>query len=302
MLSEVIVRFLDRQRWLDGAGDVLEQVASAALDHLGPLSRPVEDLLHGTPFGHPVHPAIIPIPIGAWTATLVLDAAGLEDGADLSLDLGLVTALTAALAGIADWRYTDGTQRRVGVAHALSNVAGTTLFAISSFRRHSGRRSGASALSGLGYLCILGGGFLGGDLSYHLGLMVNRNAWVTGKGRWTPVLPLGELEENKPAHAEANGEDVVLVKRGPKVYALGQSCAHLGAPLSEGSIEGDVIVCPWHGSRFQLEDGRVVRGPSAYNQPCYAARIRNSMVEVRLEGDPGEREPYYRVVGKASEN
>src|SRR5690242_21886497 len=111
MLSGVIIRFLDRQRWLDSVGDVLEQVAGGILDHLGPASKPVEDTLHGTPAGHPVHPAIVAVPIGAWTAALALDVAGLDEGADLCVDLGLYTALGAAVAGLADWRYTMGTQR-----------------------------------------------------------------------------------------------------------------------------------------------------------------------------------------------
>ncbi len=301
MLSEVIARVIDRQRWLDGVGDVLEQVASALFDRLGPLSKPVEDLLHGTPAGHPVHPAIIPIPIGAWTATLALDIAGIEDGADLSLDLGLISAVSAATAGLADWRYTEGTQRRMGVAHALFNVTGTVLYGLSSFQRHRGGRVGAKTLSSLGYVCIVAGGFLGGDLSYHLGAMVNRNAWLTGKGHFTPVMPAEDLEENTPTRAEVAAEAVVLVKRGTKVYALANSCAHLGGPLAEGSLQEGCIVCPWHGSAFNLEDGRVIRGPSAYNQPCYVARIRNSMVEVQLGGDYATREPYYRVKGKASE-
>ncbi len=75
MLSEVITQFIDRQRWLDRAGDVLEKVAAASFDHLGPLSKPFEDLLHGTPAGHPVHPALTDIPVGAWTATVALDLA-----------------------------------------------------------------------------------------------------------------------------------------------------------------------------------------------------------------------------------
>lgn len=301
MLSDVIVRLVDRQRWLDKAGDVLAQVASAVLDHLGPLSRPVEDLLHGTPAGHPVHPAIVPIPIGAWTATLALDAAGIEDGADLTVDLGLISAISAATAGLADWRYTEGTQRRVGVAHALLNVTGTTLYGLSSLQRHRGGRSGAVALSNLGYAFILAGGFLGGDLSYHLGAMVDRNAWLTGRRRYLPVLPADDLEENMPTFAEVGGEAVVLVRRGNTIHALANSCAHLGGPLAEGSIEDDCIVCPWHGSAFLLEDGRVKRGPSAYNQPCYEARVRNSMVEVKLGGDYAEREPFYRVLGRTSD-
>jgi len=300
MLSEIIGRFVDRQRWLDSLGDVLEQVASATFDHLGPASRPVEDLLHGTPAGHPVHPALVAIPIGAWTATLALDMAGIEDGADLTLDVGLVAALGAAVAGMADWRYTEGTQRRTGVAHALLNITATTLYAISAYQRRSETRAGARTLANLGYLCVIGGGYLGGDMAYALGVMVNRNAWLTGTSRqYEEIMPLDDLLEDKPTHAEADGTSVVLVRRGNQVYALGEACAHLGAPLSEGKLEGDTIVCPWHGSAFTLEDGHAVRGPTAYNQPCFAVRIRQGMVQVKLAGAAGEREPQYRVRAQA---
>ncbi len=291
MLSEIVGRFVDRQRWLDGVGDVLEQVASATFDHLGPISKPLEDLLHGTPAGHPVHGALTDIPIGAWTATIALDTAGIEDGADLALDLGLVGAVSAALVGLVDWRYTTGTQRRTGVAHALFNVTGTLLYGLSSFQRHRGGRAGATTLSSLGYLCILSGGYLGGDLVYQLGLMVDRNAWLMGKSPYAPVMPLVDLEENKPTKAAANGQELVLVRRGEKVFALANTCAHLGGPLCEGTLEGDEIICPWHASHFALEDGRVLQGPSAYNQACFATRVRNNIVEVQLGGEHGEREP-----------
>jgi nitrite reductase/ring-hydroxylating ferredoxin subunit/uncharacterized membrane protein len=291
MLGEVVGRLIDRQRWLDGVGDVLEQVASATFDHLGPISKPLEDLLHGTPAGHPVHAALTDIPIGSWTATLALDIAGIEDGADLALDVGLVGAVSAALVGLVDWRYTTGTQRRTGVAHALFNLSGTLLYGLSSFQRHRGGRAGATTLSNLGYLCILCGGYLGGDLVYELGLMVDRNAWLMGKSPYRPVVPLVDLEEDRPTKARADNQELVLVRRGDKVFALANACAHLGGPLAEGTLEGDQIVCPWHGSHFALEDGRVMQGPSAYHQPCYATRIRDGLVEVQLGGQHGEREP-----------
>ena len=115
-------------------------------------------------------------------------------------------------------------------------------------------------------------------------------------------MPLVDLPDDEPTRAQANGEDVVLVRRGETIYALGHSCSHLGGPLSEGKLEGDTIVCPWHGSSFTLKDGHVVRGPAAYNQPCYAVRVRNGLVEVQLSGEAGEREPWYRVRGEAPQS
>ena len=64
-------------------------------------------------------------------------------------------------------------------------------------------------------------------------------------------------------------------------HIFAESCAHLGGPLSEGELQEDSVVCPWHGSSFALEDGRVQDGPSAYSQPCLQTRVRKGQIEVR---------------------
>ncbi len=295
MLSKVFISALDKQKWLDTVGVALDGVAKVAFDSLGPVSKKVEDLLHGTYIGHPVHPVLTDVPIGAWTMVIALDAADMEDGADYALNIGLVGALGAAISGIADWRYTKGTVRRVGTAHALFNVSATALYALSSYQRYQGNRTSGKMLSNIGYACVMAGGFLGGDLAYTLGITVDRNAWLMGPSEYAPVMPLVDLEENKPTRATAEGEDVVLVRHGDTVHALANTCAHLGAPLSDGKLENESIVCPWHGSTFSLEDGRVMCGPAAYNQPCYATRVRDGIIEVKLTGEYAEREPFYRV-------
>jgi nitrite reductase/ring-hydroxylating ferredoxin subunit len=74
---------------------------------------------------------------------------------------------------------------------------------------------------------------------------------------------------------------ILLVKRSGRVHALIETCAHLGGPLEDGKLEGDTVVCPWHGSRFALETGDVIDGPSAFPQTCLEARVRDGHVEVR---------------------
>ena len=74
---------------------------------------------------------------------------------------------------------------------------------------------------------------------------------------------------------------VVLVRRAGRIYALSASCAHLGGPLSEGSVDDVGIRCPWHGSRFALEDGRILEGPSAFAQPCLNVRVRDGRIELQ---------------------
>jgi nitrite reductase/ring-hydroxylating ferredoxin subunit len=83
------------------------------------------------------------------------------------------------------------------------------------------------------------------------------------------------------------GEDVVVARSEEtgEVCAIAATCSHLGGPLAEGEREGDVVVCPWHGSRFDLCSGEVRGGPAVYPQPRYETRIRSGKVEIRAAKD-----------------
>jgi nitrite reductase/ring-hydroxylating ferredoxin subunit len=100
-------------------------------------------------------------------------------------------------------------------------------------------------------------------------------------GEFVAVLPDAELLEARPARVQFRDVFIVLVRRGGRVYAIGERCAHLGGPLSEGRVEGDALRCPWHGSLFALDDGRVLEGPSTYPQACFETRVRGAQIEVR---------------------
>ncbi len=93
----------------------------------------------------------------------------------------------------------------------------------------------------------------------------------------------------RPTPGTFNGDvPVVLVRQGQRIYALADTCAHLGGPLSEGTLEHGTIACPWHGSTYALEDGRVLRGPATHPQPVFECRIRGGQIEIRM---PRRRQP-----------
>jgi nitrite reductase/ring-hydroxylating ferredoxin subunit/uncharacterized membrane protein len=284
-------------RWLQSQG-CFEQLASTLQDKMGtwrsqsPTNKRVSDFLNGTPLGHPLHAMLTDLTIGAWTAALILDglaAVGdderLTAGADALLGIGLASFPPTALAGWADWQYTDGRDRRVGLAHALTNATASLLMGSSLLlrvrRRRSAGRSAACGLSALGYLLLVVGGYLGGDLAYRFGVAVNRQAWAPPIDDFTPVLDSAALPENQPTRVEAAEQALVLVRQGEQVYALAEVCSHLGGPLAEGKIEGGCVSCPWHGSAFSLADGEVHAGPATAPQPSYEVRVREGKIEVR---------------------
>jgi len=116
------------------------------------------------------------------------------------------------------------------------------------------------------------------------GVGVNQTAFDAEPGDWTAVLDASMLGDDRPTAALAGELALVIVKRNGTIYAMADRCAHRGGPLHEGELEGDCISCPWHGSLFRLEDGSVERGPSAYPQPVYEARVADGRVEVRAAG------------------
>ncbi len=76
------------------------------------------------------------------------------------------------------------------------------------------------------------------------------------------------------------GYPVLLSRRGDEAFAISAVCAHQGGPLEQGAFEGDVVTCPWHGSRFCVRDGALVNGPSAYPQPAFRTRVADGRVRI----------------------
>ena len=83
---------------------------------------------------------------------------------------------------------------------------------------------------------------------------------------------------------QAAGTPVLLVRSGDRIDALVDRCSHQSGPLHEGQIADGRVTCPWHGSRFRLEDGAVVHGPSTHPQPSLDTRISGDRLQVKLRG------------------
>ncbi len=200
--------------------------------------------------------------------------------ADLSVSVGILGALAAAASGLADWSDTYGRPARVGVVHAATNTLALSAYVVSHFlRKRSRPQAILASFAGYG-IAMLGAG-LGGHLVFGETQGVNHATAEDLPLDFVRLLPLAELIEDKPHRASLNGRNIVLVRRGGHVYALLDSCAHLGGPLSQGTLEDCSIRCPWHGSRFSLENGRVLDGPATLAQPTLETRVVEGYVEVR---------------------
>jgi nitrite reductase/ring-hydroxylating ferredoxin subunit/uncharacterized membrane protein len=282
--------FIQQQAWLDDAGGPLQAWIRGLFSHGGESGKKIKNLLNGTWLGHPLHPAITDVPIGAWICTFVLDAvAGMSDSremrraADITLATGLAASIGAAGTGWTDWSDTYGKDRKVGLLHGLTMAAAVTTYAVALLARLAGARRVGVMLANTGMAVASAGAYLGGDELYGLGYGVNRTAYHEGPSDFVPVLSESELEPDKPTKVDAAGRAVMLIKQGGQVFALDDTCVHAGCSLSGGSIEGRSIVCPCHGSQYELDSGSVINGPATQSEPTLNVRLRDGMIEVKGE-------------------
>jgi nitrite reductase/ring-hydroxylating ferredoxin subunit/uncharacterized membrane protein len=281
-----LVGSIERQRWLDRLAEPLSRAVARVYEAAGEPGRIVKNALHGTWLGHPLHPVLTDVPLGAWTAALALDLLDAPGngrpgpygrGADAALGVGVVGAVGAAVTGLTDWHHTDGETRRLGLAHGLLNSGALVLMVGSLALRRRHARLEGRALGVLGYALAMTSAYLGGHLVYRQRIGVDHSQ-PGGADGFVPTVRLDELSEGQPRRIDVEGVRVLLVRRGQDVHAVNEVCAHLGGPLAEGRIEGNSVMCPWHGSRFSLDDGSVLAGPATASQPCYAARVRADRV------------------------
>ena len=253
---------------------------------------PVKDALHGTWLGHQLHPVLVAGPIGLWAGAVLLDLTGGREGrraAQRLVGAGVLAAVPTAASGVADWSELGSAKKplRVGLVHAAVNDVVLLLYASSWLARRRGdhARGRLLALAGAGGLGV--GGYLGGHLAYAQAVGVNRNHGERRVPRdWTDAGPAADLVEGQPRAVEVSGQPVAVVRLDGRLHAMGATCSHWGGPLAEGALV-DVhgrtcLECPWHGSRFWLEDGSVARGPATVPQLAYDVRTSGDRVEVRV--------------------
>ncbi len=277
-LSEHLVASMP---WLDDVATKMHAAWNPLLGPDGPTT--IKDALYGTWLGHPLHPVMTDLPIGFWTSSAVLDAAGMQRGADITLKLGTVSAVATAVSGYAQWHDLQNMEspRRLGALHALLNIGATACYGASWVLRDHGARKSAVALSTTGLAVASVAGLLGGDLAYKLGIGVSRVAFEESTGKWTAVVEIADLEDGTLKRVVNGIEPLVLLKDGDTVYAASATCTHVGAPLDEGKLSETCVTCPWHGSEFDLRDGRVIHGPATTAIHAYETRVLAGQVEVR---------------------
>lgn len=280
----------------DRISDPLQNLIKALIGSNRKPPRQLKSLLHGTWFGHPLHPVITDVPIGAWLLAVIFDILWLAApqgnawaarGAQALVLIGLIAALGAVVTGAADWSDSYGAERTVGLVHGSLMSLGFILYLISiivRFGTSTGESTPGAILGFIGIIVVITASYYGGDMVFVKGTSVNHTAWEAGSEDFESVAAVADVGERALTKVMVAGVPVLLVRMGERYYAIASTCTHAGGPLDEGELQGEVVQCPWHGSRFRLRDGKPVTGPATVAQPRYDVRVRDGQIELKRVG------------------
>ena len=281
--------FLDRLADADTFDKAMEPARKAVQS----VPSAVKDLLHGTWLGHPLHPVLVQVPVGSWVSAGILDAIpAMRPAATVLIGTGVAVSLPAAASGAADWSEQGIGVRRLGAVHAAMNTVALGLYVGSLAARAKGRGTLGRVLAYTGLGVAGGSAAIGGHMSYAQSSGASHAATAARalSSDWIDLGPLDDLPEGRPALRTGTGSGVAVplaaVRRGARVDVFIGACSHLSGPLYEGEVEEvrghDCLVCPWHDSAFDLENGQPRRGPAANPQEKLEVRMQAGHVMARL--------------------
>jgi uncharacterized membrane protein/nitrite reductase/ring-hydroxylating ferredoxin subunit len=271
-------------------------------------------LLQGRPLRHPLHPILIHFPIGLFVLSLVLDLLSvvLDGGGEYVqgslyvMTAGVVTALLAAVAGLADLSSVrrDSRSWKVGLGHMILMIVGVSLFTLNLWLRwspwgHAELPADARVealgllLSLLGLGAVSVGAYSGGRLVYGDGISVGRHRRstrlpkktirVTSEGSpdgFAAVAADESLGEGETLRVELDGTVMTVVRLQGDLYAFGEFCTHRFGPMSEASFGDCRGECPWHRSEFDVRSGEVVQGPAKEPLRPFAVKVEGAEIKV----------------------
>lgn len=277
----------------EGVGKVGTQV-STAIHHAvmagGEPTRKLADILHGTWLGHPLHPVLTDVTIGAWSMGVVFDGIAAVTNSDACRNVaekviiaGTISAAPTAISGLADFSTFPEWAANSASLHAMGNTVAVGLYIWSIRERRRGNHGRGAIISTIAFGLSGFSAWLGGHMVYKQKVGVNHRESFEEPKRWTPVFEASQLPQHQLKRADFQGKGVLLYRNGNSLYAIGSVCSHAGGPLEEGTIQGSSCVqCPWHDSVFDLRDGSIVHGPATQPQPRFEARERDGQIEIRL--------------------
>lgn len=96
------------------------------------------------------------------------------------------------------------------------------------------------------------------------------------------IVQLDELEGRELASFDVGGERIAVARALDGYHAFGDTCTHLACSLAEGRLAGQTVICPCHGSKFDVTTGAVLHGPAREPVKSYGVRVQDGALQVEI--------------------
>lgn len=235
---------------------------------------------------HPLHPILVSFPIAFFIGTLGFDVLGLlynqNEFHNIAMYLtiaGIGFALLAAVPGIIDYIFIvppKSSAKRRATNHALINLLMLMIFGVALALRFQ-ENIALSLITGLevaGVILLSISGWLGGTLVYRNQIGVDiryadagkwKEEYINTTEKEIPVADAGELKTNQMKLVHVNGKRIVIANTEKGYVAFDDHCTHRGGSLAAGAMICGTVQCPWHGSQFDVNTGKLMAGPAKEN-------------------------------------
>ena len=230
---------------------------------------------------HPIHPILVSFPIAFFTGTFLFDLLGWLVSSSFwnvgyYLEIaGILFAVLAAIPGLVDYIYTvppKSSAKKRATKHALLNTTMLILFILAFIYRREGYTS-PYVLLGIefvGVIIMSIAGWLGGTLVYRNQIGVDHRYAHAGKWKEeyykpAPRIEVGSVDDlklNQMKLLHVGDKRIVLARTENSYVAFDDRCTHRGGSLAGGSMICGTVLCPWHGSQFDVSTGLVMAGPA----------------------------------------
>ena len=112
--------------------------------------------------------------------------------------------------------------------------------------------------------------------------MFNYTQYDESQVEFVMIAAVDDLPPGERMFVEIDGQPIVIFNLAGNLYAIGDVCTHDDGPLGDGELDGDEIVCPRHGARFDLRTVKVTSMPAVVDIPAYPVRVVDGMIQVGL--------------------
>jgi len=96
------------------------------------------------------------------------------------------------------------------------------------------------------------------------------------------LASVNDAKTNSMMRVVLNDQKILLANVNGNYYAIGDVCTHRGCQLSKGKLVGETVVCPCHGSTFDLKTGNFTKGPTKKPEPKYELKVENNDIMISL--------------------